>query len=252
MKNTALKNSTQIAFIFALLFFVFAQKTYAQVFILDPSTATKNVGEEFTVNLNIDTQSKAVASADVKLTFDSTILELVKVDKGDFFSDEADYIGAGTLYVGGFFREQYVTKNGSGKLATLTLKGKTVGSSPLSFTCSTQTNDSNIFDSSANDVINCSGIQNGSYTITGGSSPTGTPMPTLTPTSTPTPTPTTGSGSSPTSTPVPTSTPSSSGGGASQPTPTPPATGVFSPTAFFGAGGILLTIFGIALVFIVI
>jgi len=248
MKNTALKNSTQIAFIFALLFFVFAQKTYAQVFILDPSAATKKVGEEFTVNLNIDTQGKTVASADVKLTFDSTILELVKVDKGDFFSDEADYIGAGTLYVGGFFREQYATKNGSGKLAIITLKGKTVGSSPLSFTCSTQTNDSNIFDSSANDIINCSGIQNGSYTITGGSSPTGT----STPTPTPTPTPTTGSGSSPTSTPVPTSTPSSSGSGASQPTPTPPATGVFSSTIFFGAGGILLTIFGIALVFIVI
>ncbi len=122
MKNTALKNSTQIAFIFALLFFVFAQKTYAQVFILDPSAATKNVGEEFTVNLNIDTQGKAVASADVKLTFDSTILEVVRVDKGDFFSDEADYVGAGTLYVGGFFREQYATKNGSGKLAILSFK----------------------------------------------------------------------------------------------------------------------------------
>lgn len=220
MKNTALKNSTQIAFIFALLFFVFAQKTYAQVFILDPSTATKNVGEEFTVNLNIDTQSKAVAQADVKLVFDSTILELVRVDKGDFFPDGGDYVGTGTLYVGGFIREQYVTKNGSGKLATLTLKGKTAGSSSLSFTCSTQTNDSNIFDSSANDVINCSGIQNGSYTIISGSSPTATPTP----------------------------TPSSSGGGVSQPTPTPPATGVFSPAIFFGAGGIFLTILGIVLV----
>lgn len=244
MKNTALKNSTQIVFVFALLFFVFAQKAHAQIFILDPSAATKNVGEEFTVNLNIDTQGKAVAQADVKLTFDSTILEVVRVDKGDFFPDGGDYVGAGTLYVGGFLREQYVTKNGSGKLATVTLKGKTAGSSLLSFTCSTQTIDSNIFDSSANDVINCSGIQNGSYTITGGSSLTETP--------TLTPTPTTGSGSSPTSTPVPISTPSSSGGEASQPTPTPPTTGVFSPTIFFGAGGILLTIFGIALVFIVI
>ncbi len=232
--------------VFILLLFVFAQKTYAQVFILDPSAATKKVGEEFTVNLNIDTQGKTVASADVKLTFDSTILELVKVDKGDFFSDEADYIGTGTLYVGGFFREQYATKNGSGKLAIVTLKGKTVGSSPFSFTCSTQTNDSNIFDSTAKDLINCSGIQNGSYTIISGSSPTATL------TSTPTPTPTTGLGSSPTAIPVststPTPTPSSSGGGVSQPTPTPPATGVFSPAIFFGAGGIFLTILGIALI----
>lgn len=214
--------------ILAVVFFVFLFNTYflilnvrvakAQIFSLNPSTLTKAAGDEFDVDLNIDSQSQAVASADVKITFDSDIVEVVKVTPGTFFSDEADYIGTGKLFVGGFFREPYATKTGNGKLAIITLKGKKGGTAHLSFSCSTEKNDSNILDSSATDIIKCSGIKDGTYTITGSSAD---------PTSTPAPTPT---GTKPTA------------------KPTPPTSGATLPTLFFGGAGLLLTIIGIAII----
>jgi len=216
MKKTAWKI---ILFSFLVTcYLLLATKANAQIFTLSPSSTTKPAGEEFAVNLNIDTQNQAAASADVKLTFNSSILEVVKVDNGDFFEDTANYIGTGTLYTGGFFKEQFKTKTGQGILAVITLKGKTAGNSALTFVCSSEKNDSNILDAAAADIINCTGISDGSYTING----TGAPEPTSTPVS---------------------ATPAG-------PTPTMavPVSGNFLPTAIFGISGALLTILGIAII----
>lgn len=219
----------RLVFVFLILntyFLLFNTKgAYAQVFSLSPSSSTNSAGNEFTVDLNIDTQSASVASADVKLTFDSVILDVVKVTNGSFFSDMANYIGAGKVFIGGFFQDESASKTGTGKMATLTLKGVGNGTSKLAFVCSTAKDDSNIFDSAGNDIIKCSGIKNGSYTITGGST-----LPTSTPTATATSTLTN----------MPTST--------SSLTMTPPQSGAFFPTILFGTAGVLLTIFGIALI----
>lgn len=201
-------------------YFLLATKAQAQTFSLSPSSATKPVGEEFTVDINIDTAGKAVAGADVKITFDPEILEIdqAKITEGSFFSDSASNVNAqtGTLYVAGYFREQFETKTGTGKVATVTLKGKKAGSSALAFVCTAQTNDSNILDASANDIINCSGISNGNYTIGGSSS-------------------------------GPTSTPASTGTATA--TPTPPVSGVGAPTIFALGAGALLTFIGLAFIF---
>ena len=197
----------------------------AQEFSLTPSAASNSVGQEFTVDLNIDTQSASVASADVKLTFDTAVLEVVKVTNGSFFSDMANYIGAGKVFIGGFFQDESASKTGTGKMATLTLKGVGNGTSKLAFVCSTAKDDSNIFDASGNDIIKCTTISDGSYTISGG-----TTLPTSTPTAS----------ASATKTTTPTSTSSA--------TATPPQSGMFLPTVLFGAAGVLLTIFGIALI----
>ena len=199
----------------------------AQEFSLTPSTASNTVGQEFTVDLNIDTKGIAAASADVKLTFDTSIMDVINVADGTFFSDTASYIGAGKVYIGGFFQDQSATKTGTGKLATLTLKGKGNGTSPLAFVCSTSKDDSNIFDAAGNDIIKCTAIKDGSYTFTGGSTlPTSTPIASATVTITSKPT-STGTGSA---------------------TMAPPTSGTFFPTILFGAAGVLLTIFGIALI----
>jgi len=204
--------------------FLATKSVQAQVFSLSPATASKTVGEEFTVSINIDTQNQAVTSADAKLTYDSTVLEVVKVDNGTFFTDEASYIGSGTVYVGGFFKTAGATKTGTGLFATLTLKGKQAGSSPLTFVCSTAKDDSNIFDVTGNDLIKCSGIVNGSYSLTGTALATNV-----------------STASAVTVTPsLPT--------GIASATPTPPVSGTFLPTVLFGGLGVLLTIFGIAII----
>jgi len=211
-----IKKSIKLQFITLIgIFLVFGmflpKKAFAQVLSLDPVETSVTTGEEFTVNLNINTNSKAAAGADVKMTFDSTLLEVVKVENGDFFTEGASNIGAGTLYVAGYFREQFETKTGSGKLAILTLKGKAAGTARITFVCSAQTNDSNIFDANANDIINCTGITNGTYTIGAGTGGTTSTSPTPT--------------------------------GVRAATATPPVTGITLPTFFtFGLG--LILIFG--------
>jgi len=200
-----------------ILHCTFCIPVHAQVLTLDPASATKKVGEEFTVALNIDTEGQDAAGADAKMTFDSAILELVKVENGDFFSDFASHIGPGTLYATGFFKEQFGKKNGTGKMATLTLKGKNTGTTQLNFSCSTQTNDTNILSLAAADIARCAGVKGGSYVFAASD------------------------GGSPTATPTPLSSFS--------PTPTPPESGLILPTGLTLGAGLLLTVLGLVIIF---
>jgi hypothetical protein len=193
-----------------------APTVQGQTFSLVPAAATKSADVEFNVDLNVDTGGKAVSAVDAKITFDSTVLQAVEVQEGAFFPEVTQNIYAGTLYISGSFAEAGQSASGSGKLATITLKGKTADTSPFTFVCSTQSSDSNIFDTSAapKDIINCSGTKSGSYTILG--SAVGV------------------------------------GGGSEEevsPTPEPPVSGVTLPTVFFLGVGALLTILGLVFVF---
>ncbi|MDP1709564.1 MAG: cohesin domain-containing protein, partial [Candidatus Komeilibacteria bacterium] len=200
----------QITFLFIFLFFIGVDAVFAQVLKLVPQTATKKVGEELSIDLTIDTNSKPVAGTDVKITFDAETIEIVSVasmkaakESGGFFTEGAYNLSAGNLYLAGFFGEQFKTDTGTGKVATIKIKGKKVGSGQLVFACTTQTNDTNILDAQAGDIINCAGTQNGVYTFVAdsGSSPT----------------------TAPTSTPVP---------GSPTATPTIPVSGMAVPTLF--------------------
>lgn len=211
-----MKNSVFVFFITILsLSFLMAKTVNAQVFSLDPQIAQVTVGEKFTVDINIDTQGAEVTGADVKLTFDPNVLEVTNVQEGDFFTDEANNIGSGTLLVGGFFREQFVTKAGRGRVARLTLKGKKIGNSTLSFVCSIQSNDCNILNAAADDIIKCVEMKNGLYTFTSSTNKSTT---TVTPT-------------------VP------------RPTINMPNTAFSIPTFFFAGIGSLLTILGLGTIF---
>jgi len=205
-----------LSFTFLVLDFALAKTVAAQTFSLIPSTATKSADLEFTVDLNIDTGGKKVTAADVKMTFDPAILQVTKILDGTFFTATSHNIYTGTLYVGGSFSDETQTTTGSGKLATLTLKGKTAGTSQLVFVCTTQTTDTNILDNSAipNDIVNCAATKNGNYTITE-----------------------TATGSA------------GLGGGAVTPTPVPPVTGVSLPTIMAFGFGAFLVFMGLVFIF---
>ena len=196
-------------------YFAGAKQAWAQSFSLSPQAATKSAGLEFNVELNIDTGGEEVSGADIKLTFEDDILEIVKVTKGSFFPEVSHNIYAGTLYIGASFLTLGDSASGSGKLATLTLKGKSAGISDLAFVCSSQTTDTNILDTSATakDIVDCTAIEDGSYTIVGGLG-------------------------------------GDSGATASgTPTPVPPVSGVAWPTFLSFGLGILLMVLGLVVIF---
>lgn len=195
----------------------------AQVLKFSPQTATKKVGEELSIDLNIDSENKPVTGTDVIITFDTDVIEVVSItpmkaakDSGGFFTSGDYNISANRIYIASFIGEQFVTETGTGKIATIKIKGKKVGSSQLVFTCTSQTNDTNIYDAQSADIINCAGTQNGTYTFVADS------------------------GTSPTSTPVP---------GAPTAVPTVPVSGVSTPTIFAFGFGALMMVVGLVLLF---
>lgn len=223
IQNSKIQKFKIIPLIFCFAYFVlnflFAGKVSAQSFSLVPATASKSAGLEFTVDLNIDTGGQKVTAADVKMSFDPNILQIVSIQEGTFFTETSSNIYTGTLYVGGSFLNVGQTASGTGKLATLKLKGKTAGIGLLSFVCTAgKTDETNIFDNAATakDIVSCALLKNGSYTINGVAL--------------------SGVGDVAVSTTV-------------TPTPEPPVTGISLPTIFFFGIGTLLLILGLVFVF---
>lgn len=161
--------------IFSTLYSITVSEVQAQTFSLTPLTASKSAGLNFNVDLSIDTAGKEVSGADVKITFDSTILQVVDITEGTFFPEVTHNTYSGTLYIGGSFSTDTDSKSGTGKVATIVLKGKTAGVGKLTFVCTTQATDTNILDTAQKDIVNCTALKDGSYTIIGTSSVTATP-----------------------------------------------------------------------------
>lgn len=231
-----------LVFSFAFLAFSFfpVRSASAQSMNLSPAATTKRVGEEFVVNINIVTNNKYIRSADAKITYDSSLFEVVSIERGNFFDSGAENIStAGTIFYVGVFSQPLTEKNTDGILAKITLKGKKTGSGALSFVCTSQKNDTNLADVDLNDIIVCSATRGGTYTIiaSGGDD--------TTPTATPTPVPDDdeddGGGTTPTR--VPTARPTT------RPTVTPPVSGVALPTVMTFGAGLLLTIVALAVIF---
>ena len=192
-------------------FFLFAGNVLAQTFEFVPSEVTKNIGEEFTVTVNIDAGTLKTKGADLKITYDEDVLEIVDVEIGDYFPKGGYNDSNGTLYISYGNDVALETQSGSGSFAVVTLKGITSGEAGMEIACSAQTTDSNIWDEATNDIIDCDSITNPDFTIIESDTED-----TVTATKTP--------------------------------TPTPPVSGITLPT-FFGLGaGAILTVIGLALI----
>ncbi len=208
-----------IIFSIAICFLLSSGKVLAQTYTFTPKTATKSAGGEFAVTVGINVGTKKTIGADLKITYDSTLLEVVKVENGDFFSKGGFNSISGLVYTSYGVETTAAPKTGSGDYAVLTLKGKKAGNAVLTVACSTQTSDSNIWDEASSDIINCAGIENPVYSISTSSAVT---TPTLVPTVA--------------DTDLLTST------------PTPPVSGITLPTVFSLGFGVILTVLGLVLI----
>ena len=193
---------------FTLFAFLLPGPAQSATITLDPVTSAVPVGQTFTVYVGIDTEGEEVVSADVILKFDSAYFQIVSVTKGTngltpFFADFFHSIYPNEVYLGAAHTDPVIGKIGSGVLGTITLMGKTAGVTDLLFDCTAgKTSDTNIIkaDQTATDIVNCTRLVNGRYTIGSGleqtySEPTAQPVLTQAvgsslPVTTPTPYPT--------------------------------------------------------------
>lgn len=153
---------------------------------LSPSSGSYNNGSTFDVIVGVDSGTAKSMAVDAFVTFDSAKLEVVSIEP---VSSPAfvNSMGKNIYNAEGKFDMSFNPSGDAvlsesttikGDLAMVKFKAKSTGSAVVAFTCTAgSTIDTNIFDITGNDVIDCASNINGSYTIGAGS---GT-VPTLAP-----------------------------------------------------------------------
>jgi len=216
--------------------------------VIDPQNSGVAVGATTTVSVRIE-NVEGLYGAEVHLTFNPALLEVVDADQGmsgiqvqpgpflspDFTGQNVVDQAAGKIDFAIAQMPPHEAVNGSGVFVTITFKGKAAGDSAISIT------NALLSDQSGNPIS--TGTRDGNVTVTSEATPTptltptteNTPTPTPTTENTPTPTPTTQNTPTPTATPqntltvTPTPTTSSH-----TPTPTPTRTPTPSPGTILG------------------
>ena len=167
-----------------------------------PSTGSYTNGSTFTVTIGVDSGSEKSQAVDAWVTFDSSKLEVESIDTASspafsFSLGKNIYNSSGKfdITMASTDTSTYSAAVLSGDLVTVTFKALSTGTVNVNFSCTSgSTTDSNIFNMSSNDVIDCGSNVNGTYTITDSSSSSSSSSATSTPTPTTTSTlPSTGS-----------------------------------------------------------
>src|SRR3989338_7560680 len=157
------------------------------VLTLTPSSTTIPVGQTFTVDINLDTKGAAIDGVDIySLRYNPAILEVVDSNT----SQSGIQIIPGTLLANtltntvnasnGTIQFSQVTAGGStytgsGKLASITFKAKSAGTSALTFDFTLgNTSDTNVAGAGQDKLAS---VTNGSFTVTGGTTQTSTQTP---------------------------------------------------------------------------
>ncbi len=159
-----------ITFFLFVLALISPRSALAAKFIINPLSKTINVGQEFDVSINLDTQGKEVGVAQTKLSFDKNLIEVLRVNFQTIFPDNVQSVNDndGFVQVGSNMESFALSFNGNSLWVTLSLKGKAKGTADLRFSCL----ESGILEAGThNNLLDCSGLVAGSYTITEESQP---------------------------------------------------------------------------------
>lgn len=127
----------------------------------EPSTSNVKVNEIVELNINMYTGNEAVASSDIKINYDETLLEPIinQTKNGSIFQHvDAKIISPGTLYLYGIQEDKELMQPAQGTIATISFKALKEGNSQLSFECDPlQNTSSQIIKNNADfeNIINC-------------------------------------------------------------------------------------------------
>ena len=159
-----------------------------------PASGTVAVGETIKVSLGVDSGTESSQAVDAWATFDAAKLEVLSIEKSANPPESFSYaIGHNIYNSQGKFDVTFGSTDAMsgleakpivGDLAVITFKAKSEGVAAVNLTCAAgSTIDTNIFNMSAVDVIDCPSNGSASFTVGAASNNT-----TTTTTSTPTPT----------------------------------------------------------------
>lgn len=165
----------------------------ATTLTLTPTTLTKGVGEEFTLEARMDTGSNQIVAVDLDLSFDPTKLEAQWIHNGTMFPNilSSGVVGSGTVSIALGATTTTTPITGTGTVATIKFKALAATTSPVAVRFTTETFVGALNEGSTNALT--SSIP-ATITIGGSSSSDTTPTPTpttavnssITPTATPT------------------------------------------------------------------
>ncbi len=162
--------------------------TPATTLSLSPANTSKKVGDEFSLNVNIDTGENQVVAAELHILYDATKLEVLTFTNGPLFPSIIASFTQGDLPEGRIASLTVGASNttpvkGTGQVASLKFKALAATASPISVKFT------------ANNIVAALGeggknvlIQTNPATVNIGESASTTPTVSLTPTLTPTPT----------------------------------------------------------------
>ena len=210
-----------------LMFFMFVPAFFgaeAAYLKFDNTTVTAASGATFKVGVMVDPVSDSVSSADVYITYDSTLMKATAVTAGTQFPTVTNDIAtSGKIYIAGMVNDPASSITTLGTLATVTFQALKDGSGTLAFDCNLSKIIKN--DLNATNVISCA--QNGTSAVTIGAGGTTT---------------------NPTATPVPGSNTSTNTDSTSTPTPAVlPQSGVFDNVARIAIPGMIILFIGLGI-----
>jgi hypothetical protein len=145
-----------IQLFFLLVFVSFKSSVFAQgepAILLQPDFQQLDVGEEFSVEVLVNS-SKKLVGADVVMNFDSQVLEVLSIDGGDAFATTAlKAIGEERIKITGVTNKNKQF-SGLGRLALVHFKAKDAGDVSLKLDFSSgSTTDSNLTTIGVKDVL---------------------------------------------------------------------------------------------------
>jgi len=171
-------NHLVLGVVFFILSLVFTQKTLAATLEFSPATGSYTTNTPFEIEITVDTGGEDTQSTDAVVEFDPSFLSVDNVTYGSFYPTVLHSVQNNKLYISGVVDSAGSVKNGSGTLATVSFKGLKAGTTTVSFLCEDgRTDDSNVTknDIDATDLLVCSSLVDGSYTLSGETAPTNTP-----------------------------------------------------------------------------
>lgn len=166
----------------------------ATTLTLTPTALTKAVGEEFTLEVRMDTGGNQIVAVDLKLAFDATKLEAEWIHNGTMFPNilSSGVVGTGTISMALGATNTTTPITGTGTVATIKFKALAATTAPVAVRFGTDTFVGALNEGSTNALTSTipSTITIGTGGTGGGTDVTGTVTPTqaisVTPTLTPT------------------------------------------------------------------
>lgn len=144
---------------------------------LSPTTITKNIDDEFTLEATINTGENQVVAAEINLTFDATKLEATSITNGAKFPNilSSGTVGVGTASIAVGASNTTTPITGVGTAAVITFKALAATTSPISVRFAPETFVGALGESTTNVLISTVPT---TITITGNAETIVTPTPT--------------------------------------------------------------------------